>query len=130
MAQGREWDREEVIEIVKPYLKLGYSVNKSCILAEIPTSTFATWMQNDEVLRKKVAAWRNNINAIARKNVVESIKEGDNNESRWWLERKEKEDFSLRQEHTGKDGEAIEVKNMQELTDEQLDEIINKMTQA
>ena len=32
-------EKEKVIRSLKPYFELGYSLNKACILAKIPSST-------------------------------------------------------------------------------------------
>lgn len=98
MAQGVGWDKEKIIELMKPKLKLGYSITKACKVIGFPQSTFATWLQNDRELRLKVFSWKNNISDKARKNLKEKILSGSEEESRWWLERKEKDEFSTRTE--------------------------------
>jgi len=127
MAQGIEWDKDRIIEALKPYLQLGYSVHMSCTLAQIPTSTVATWMEKDESLRKQFKAWQNLVSASARKVVVDKINEGDDKQANWWLERREKKDFSSRQELTGKDGtDLIKVDDQsKEKTDKALNEFLN-----
>lgn len=109
MAQGRAWNKQEVIEALKPYWQLGYSTNKACDLAQVPQSTVQTWIGDDEELRLKIKAWQGQVSATARKNVVEKIfgkkettdKDGnvipaiepDVSLSQWWLERKDKDEF-------------------------------------
>ena len=107
MAQGKEFtkeQREKILESLKPYLKLGYSVNKACILAEVEPSTVYRWLRKDETLSRKVTSWQNMITAMARRNVVSSIrgkKDEDGNyiikpdveQSKWWLERQAREEF-------------------------------------
>ena len=104
MAQGVEWKKEEVIELLKPYLKMGCSVTKACKYAGIPQSTVATWVGEDELLRLKIENWQNEPNHMARANWIAKMAEGDYASSVEWLKRKEKDEFSDRSEVTGADG--------------------------
>ncbi len=105
--KGKAWKRGKVVEVLEPYLRLSYSLRKACSVAGIPRTTVQTWVDTDETLRLKITAWQNEINAQARRNIVEKIQGGDTETAKWWLERREKEDFSLRSELTGAKGEPI-----------------------
>lgn len=50
---------------------------------------------------------REYITEIARGVVAKRIKRGDSDTSKWWLERKNKKEFSTRQELTGEDGKEL-----------------------
>ncbi len=50
---------------------------------------------------------REYVTEIARGVVARAIRRGDRDSAKWWLERKNKAEFSTRQEVTGKDGEAL-----------------------
>jgi transposase len=117
MAQGKSWNKEKIIELLKEYLKLGYSVNKACEISGIAQSTVQTWIDKDEELRLKINSWQNEPSVLARRNWIEALKYGKPSKfgddkytpAKDWLERKEKNEFSLRQEVTGKDGEKIQL---------------------
>jgi len=109
MAQGIEWNKDEVIEILKPYFKMGCNVTKACSYAGIPRTTVQTWIEGDDVLRLKVENWQNEPNHKARSNWIAKIAEGDYPSSLEWLKRKEKDEFSDRQEFTGADGKEISL---------------------
>lgn len=102
MSQGKEYteeEREEIIQSIKPYLELGYSINRACIIAGIPYQTVHNWVNQKETLGIRIKAWQNAVNAEARKILVNQIKnEKDKEISKWWLERREKNDFSTKQE--------------------------------
>jgi hypothetical protein len=98
MAQGIARNKEEVLEVLRPYFQLGCSVNKACKYAGIPESTVDTWLAADDDLRAKVVAWQNEINAKARANWRAKIASGDFEPSKQWLERTEKDDFSIKTE--------------------------------
>ena len=103
MSQGREFtpeQRENILESIRPYLQMGYSINKACILAQIDGSVIYKWCEADETLSKKIESWRNMVTAIARQNLVKSIQgdkdkgiPGDIDNSKWWLERTARDEF-------------------------------------
>jgi hypothetical protein len=116
VAQGKAFDKTEIMKVLEPLFKLGYSINKACEYAGIEQSTVAKWLSADEILSKKVKVWQNEVNTRARANWIKAIDEGIETKngrdyytpSKDWLERREKQDFSTRQELTGEEGTAIE----------------------
>lgn len=113
MAQGKAYtkgEREKIIQSLQSYLELGFSRNKACGFIGLTPSNLCNWTNADESLEMKIQSWENAINKLAMQNMVSSInREGKDFESRmentkWWLERKMKEDFSLRTETTGANG--------------------------
>jgi|TARA_Y100000296_G_scaffold28960_2_gene33770 hypothetical protein len=107
--QGKAYtkeQRQEIIGSLKPYLTLGYDLKNACILAQVTYETVWEWVNKDNALLIKIKAWQNMVNAKARQNVAASINEGDTQESKWWLERKEKKTFSTRTDITS-DGERL-----------------------
>jgi len=110
--QGKPYtkeQREEIIKSLRPYLTLGYDLKNACILAQVTYETVWHWVKADTALLIKIKAWQNMVNAKARQNVAASINEGDTQESKWWLERKEKKTFSTRTDITT-GGEKINPK--------------------
>lgn len=98
MSQGKAWNKEEVIEILKPYFQLGCSVNKACKHAGIAQSTVQTWIDNDEELRLKIDAWQGEVSVAARKALRTAIESNNVAPAIEWLKRKEKDEFSDRTE--------------------------------
>lgn len=107
MAQGREWTKEEratIIQSLKPYLELGFSRNKACSFVGIAPSTISNWVSEDESLGILLTSYENAINTVAMANIRDAInKEAETDDSRkettkWWLERRMKEDFSTKTE--------------------------------
>lgn len=109
MAQGKKWKKDEVFKILEPIFKLGCNVTKACAYAGIPRTTVQTWIEEDAELRLQVDAWQNEPNQLARKNWAKKLREGDFDASKEWIKRKEKDEFSDRQEHTGADGESLQI---------------------
>lgn len=75
--------------------------------AGICETNFYWWQEVNPkfVERKKVL--RDMVKFQARENIVKSINAGETSAAKWWLERKNKEEFSLRVENTGKDGKDL-----------------------
>lgn len=124
MAGRPKVDLQEVFTKIQPFLQVGYSFHKSCIMALVPYSTVIPYYNTDEDFRNKVERERNLVNIVARQNIIKKIQgkktkqiidgkevevvvEGDVDTSFAWLSRQEKDEFSTRQEVTGKDGEPV-----------------------
>ena len=111
MAQGKKWNKKEILEVLKPFLKLGYSINKACDIVGIPESTVHTWIGKDAELRVQFTAWQNEISTLARQEWLVAIKEGKPSKfgpdrytpSKEWLERKDRDEFSTRTDFTSGD---------------------------
>lgn len=132
MAQGKEFTPEQkdmIIESLRPYLELGFSRNKSCGLIGLHPTTLSKWVQADEALSMKIEGWENAINKVAMQNIIDAInKEGEMEDTRkettkWWLERKMKEEFSTRQELSGVDNTNLFDKERKAEITSLLDEI-------
>ena len=128
MAQGKPFtkeERESIIESVRPYLEAGFSRNKACEAIGLHPTTLSKWVQEDESLSMKLKGWENVMSKLALANIFSALTkeaEMDDNKketSKWYLERREKETFSTRQEQTGADGGPLEVK----LTDQEVEKI-------
>lgn len=107
MSQGKAFDKEKVLETLRPYFQLGCSVPKACAYAGIRYETVWKWLKDDEELRIQITAWQNEINEAARKVFRDKINKGDYQAAKDWISKKEKDEFSDRQEVTGKDGEPV-----------------------
>ena len=98
----------EVVTKIEKSLQNGFTIGKACHLAGISTMSYYREIERNQDFcdnMKRAQEW-----AVekARQNVVMAIQEGDQTTSRWYLERKAKDEFSVRNEVTGKDGKAIE----------------------
>lgn len=105
MAQGREWTTEErnvIIQSLQPYLELGFSRNRACGCIGLAPQTLSNWISQDEALGMKIQGWENAMNKLALENIrTAMLKEGEESKSetsKWYAERKMKDDFSTKQE--------------------------------
>ena len=107
MAQGKEWtaeEREMIIQSLKDYLEVGFSRNKACGFIGLAPATLSNWIKEDEALGMKIQGWENAMNKLALANIRDAMmkeSEMDDNRkdtSKWWSERRMKEDFSTKTE--------------------------------
>ena len=98
MARGQKVDIENYITNIAPYLEVGCSLHEACIHALIPYTTIKDYYDGDEDVRRKIDRLKNGPILAAKTVVINSIKGGDKDTAKWFLERKCRDEFSLRQE--------------------------------
>lgn len=118
MSQGKAYtpeQRNSIIESVKPFLEMGLSRNKACDAIGLDPTTLSKWVVADEALSMKLKGWENTMNLLAISNVNSALqKEAEMDDARketskWYLERRMKNEFSPRVEQTGADGTPIVI---------------------
>lgn len=116
MSQGKAYTEEQrvmILESLKDYLEIGFSRSKACKMVGFDETTLSKWLSADEALSMKVQGWENAMNKLALANIRDAMmkeSEMDDNRkdtSKWWSERRMKDDFSTRQEATGADGKDL-----------------------
>jgi hypothetical protein len=92
-------DLQAEFEKIKPFLKVGYSLHKACILGRVNYTTLYNYYKEDEEFRNMVERERNLVNVLARQVIIEKIRdEKDSRLALEWLDRMEKDDFSKKLE--------------------------------
>ena len=94
---------------LKESFKKGLNNGEACLDANISERTFYSVLEKNERLKEYFNLLQKNVNKIAKQNIVKKIEDGDIEISKWWSERKNKEEFSTRSELTGKDGEDLGI---------------------
>ena len=98
---------EDTIRKLEEAFSIDASVKEACYYADISTDTFYRWIKEYPKLSYKLERLREKPVLKARQTVVRSL---DNPDYAFkYLERKKKDEFSPRQELTGKDGEPIKT---------------------
>lgn len=97
----------ETIRKLEEAFAIDASVKEACYYADISTDTYYRWIKEFPELSDKLERLREKPILKARQTVVKSL---DNPDYAFkYLERKKKDEFSPRQELTGKDGESIKT---------------------
>ena len=76
----------------------GLNVTECCHYAEISRNCFYEYLEKHPDFKDRIEELQSNPSTTAKLNVVEAIENGDTELSKWWLERRNKAEFSLKQE--------------------------------
>lgn len=98
---------EDTIRKLEEAFSIDASVKEACYYADISTDTFYRWIKLYPKLSYKLERLREKPVLKARQTVVKSLDQPDY--AFKYLERKKKDEFSPRQELTGKDGNPIQT---------------------
>lgn len=89
-------------------LELGYAMDmtdlEACIFAGIGKTAFYDWQKLNPDFAERKVELRASLGSNAKANIAAKIKGGDVPMSQWWLERRQKADYSTRTEKTGPGG--------------------------
>lgn len=102
---------EETIKKLEDIFKNGANVGEACSYAGISTVIYYDHLKKNHDFLTKMESAQYYPTIVAKNVIVGDIVKGKNVDSaKWYLERKSRSEFSLRQEHTGADGGEIVVK--------------------
>jgi ACT domain-containing protein len=76
----------------------GLNVTECCHYADISRNCFYEYLEKNPDFKDRIEELRSNPSTKAKLNVVEVIENGDTDLSKWWLERRNKDEFTTKQE--------------------------------
>lgn len=88
----------EVVSKLEYGFMRGLNVTECCHYADISRQTYYEYLEKNPGYSDRIEELRSYPAAKAKLNVVEAIENGDTDLSKWWLERKNKDEFSTKQE--------------------------------
>lgn len=100
MARGKKADIENYVTNIAPFLEVGCSLHEACLHGVVPYTTVKDYYDKDDEVRKKIDRLKNNIILEARSVIYKQIQDGDKDIAKWYLERKKKDEFSLKYEQS------------------------------
>ena len=89
--------KELVAKIEYGFMK-GLNVTECCRYAGICRNCFYEYLQKNPDFKDRIEELQSEPSTRAKLNVVEAIENGDTELSKWWLERRNKAEFSTKQE--------------------------------
>lgn len=98
---------KDVVQKLEAAFAWGYNDDEAAIYAGVARTTVHNYATKYPSFLDKKDELKKRVNMHAKSNITKLIKLGDKEMSRWWLERRCKKEFSLRTEHTGKDGVSL-----------------------
>ena len=93
---------EEVIQKLEYAFMRGLTDLEACLYANISKSTLYNYCEENPEFLERKEELKQHPTAKARLNVTEAIEKGDEDLSKWWLERKARDEFSTKQEVAAK----------------------------
>ena len=87
----------------------GLNVTECCHYADISRNCFYEYLDKNPEFKDRIEELKSNPSTRAKLNVVEAIENGDTDLSKWWLERKNKEEFSTKQEVTADVNDKVNI---------------------
>lgn len=99
----------EVVSLLEHSVMDGANITEACQVAGISRETYYKHLKEDEKFADKMADAEEYPSKVAKKNLIERIKRKDVETSKWWLERKKKDEFSTRTENTGANGAPLTI---------------------
>ena len=76
----------------------GLNVTECCHYADISRTAFYDYLDKNPDFSNRIEELRSYTSAKAKLNITEAIEEGDRDLSKWWLERRNRDEFSTKQE--------------------------------
>lgn len=86
-----------VLAKLEDAFSLGHTDEEACLYAEIDHSTLYRYCQENPNFARKKELLKHHMVLIARRNVAMKIKEGNVELSKWYLERKMREEFGTKE---------------------------------
>lgn len=97
MTAGRKLfdgkDEKEVVSKLQEYFMIGYTDEQACLLTGISRSALDRYEKINSEFRDKKHLWKKDTLLYAKNNIRKKILAGDIDISKWYLERKCKEEF-------------------------------------
>jgi len=118
MSRPKAVTEPVILELEKRYRDGATTLE--CINGIIAESTYYDYLKNDIEFSERMSIAREYTTELAQAVIARRVKRGDVDSAKWWLERKNKKEFSTRTETTGADGKDLQpilVKFMDEDTD-------------
>jgi ACT domain-containing protein len=99
MAVGRPTIMTDAIVSKLEYgFMKGLNVTECCHYADISRNCFYEYLDKNPEFKDRIEELKSCTSARAKLNVSEAIDNGDKELSKWWLERRNKDEFSVKQE--------------------------------
>lgn len=102
---------KETLDKLELLFAKGLTDREACVIADINPQTLYNYCNENPDFLERKEELKKHPTAKARLNVTEAIEKGDADMSKWWLERKAKDEFSTKQTVEGE----IKVTKLEDL---------------
>ena len=118
---------ESVLSKLEEAYTMGCSDREACLLAEISPSVLYRYQEKNPEFRERKQTLQKAMTIQARRVMKRDLEEGDSTAARWYLERKEKQEFSPKADidMTTKNENCLTIEERSELMSKYLEKYIN-----
>lgn len=123
MGRPRKITKEVVGKLEYAFMK-GFNISEACDYAAISRDTYYEKLKQSKEFSDRMERAKTNLQRKAKLNLAEAIESGNLDESKYYLERKCKDEFSVKQE-INVAGEINHNNPFESLTTEELKKLIH-----
>lgn len=98
---------QDVLNKLEQAFSLGASDVEACFFAGISHQTLYNYQDKNPEFIERKKALKEKLVLKARSVIASSMESGDKQTAQWYLERRKKDEFSIRQEQTGANGKDL-----------------------
>lgn len=109
---------EEIVRKLEYAFQKDFNVTEACEYAGISRETYYEWQEKKKGFSDKMQFAKSNLKRKAKVNLADKIESGDIDTTKWYLERRAREEYSLKQN--------LELSGL-EAEKSKLDEILNQL---
>lgn len=99
----------EVVNKLEQAFTMDMTDLEACLYAGISKQTLYNYQDKNKAFIDRKEILKNSLSLKAKTNLANKINDGDSNESRWWLERRRKNEFSTQVNNKNENDGAIEI---------------------
>lgn len=88
---------ESVVNKLEEGFAMGFTDSEACLYADISRQTFYDYLKKNPEFADRKEHLKDQPKMKAKINIVKSIQKGDVTDSKWYAERKSKDEFSLKE---------------------------------
>lgn len=103
---------EKTLNKLETGFMMGFNVLECCLYADISTQTYYDYINKHEEFSDKIKLLKQNVSMQAKANIAMSIAEGNKEDSKWHLERRNRQEYSLKSESDTNNETKIEFKTV------------------
>ena len=100
---------DEVVSKLEYGFMKGLNITECCHYADISRPTFYEYLEKHPEFSNRMEELKSNPSTRAKLNIVEAIESGDTDLAKWWLERRNKDEFSMKQEIAAEVNEKVTI---------------------
>jgi hypothetical protein len=101
---------DKIVSDLEDCLRNDFTVEEACRSVNIARDTYYRWIKESDTFALKMELAKDYVFTLSKKLLKKKIQEeGEVDVAKWVLERRRKQNYALRQEITGEEGEPVKV---------------------